>query len=628
MCGISGVFLKAGETANRELLSEMASRMQHRGPDSEGFLVSGRAGFAHRRLKIIDLSSLADQPFVSDDRKISLVFNGEIYNFKELREELQRAGRVFRSRSDTEVILRAYEAWGMESFKRLNGMFAFAILDERGAEPVLHLVRDRFGIKPLFYSWTDGRLAFSSELKPLLALDWIGKELDPDSVLCFIKFSHVPTPRSIFRGVKQLEAGCALSFWGTNSRVSRYYDPASVARSASEEKRTEAEWLDELDRTLSRVVRRQIESDVPIGCFLSGGIDSSLLASTYAGLGLGQIDTFTISYREREFDEGGYAKAVAQAIGSRHHDIPVEPKDLLELITEAPKFYDQPFADPTLLPTLILARKAREKVTVALSGDGGDELFFGYTYQRILRMLRPIAGMPQGLRRTLMAGASPGALFLGKRRRQQWNKFREILEFEDEAQLFQYFVGTVGPVRWDRLKGLMSTPRDLAPFSGLMNEIDDLGWTQKIDQVFLRTFLIDTVLAKTDRAGMAYGLEARVPFLDDELVAFSARLPFEYKLRRGQSKYLLRKLLEKKLPGEHSKRKKQGFSIPLRDWLRGELKPLLLETLETSRLARDGIFNPQEVKRLVDEHLSDRANHSHLLFSLISFQLWKERYLA
>ena len=628
MCGISGVFLRSSEVADPAVLHDMASRMQHRGPDSQGVFVNGPVGLAHRRLKIIDLSSAADQPFKSEDGNVTLVFNGEIYNFKELRAELTKLGRRFHTSSDTEVLLQSYEEWGTEAFLKFNGMFAFALLDLRGKAKRLHLVRDRFGIKPLFYSYQAERLAFASELKPLLALNWISRDLDQESLLAFLKFSHVPTPRSIFRDVRQMEPGCFMTFGDGEPTTTRYFDRKSISRPSNEEK-TEAQWSDELDQTLSRVVRRQIESDVPIGCFLSGGIDSSLLACAYSELGLGPIETFTISYGEKEFDEGGFASEVAKSIGSKHHDIPVVPKDLLSLVSDIPLFYDQPFADPTLLPTLVLAKKTKAHVTVALSGDGGDELFFGYTYQRALRAMEKFSTLPTSLRKILVSSVAPFGALLGNQRSQQFKKLCDILRFKNEAELFEYFIGTIGPLPWERLRSLLKEPvsATYSPFAPFLNELGDVPWNAKIDQVFLRTFLTDTVLTKTDRAGMAYGLEARVPFLDNEMVDFSTRLPFEYKLRHGKSKYLLRKLLAKKLPGELSNRRKQGFSIPLRDWFRSELRPLLDTYLNAERIDRENIFSPREVTCLVKEHLENRANHSHLLFSLVSFQLWKERFL-
>ncbi len=635
MCGISGVYLRAGERADPAMLREMAQASHRRGPDAEGVHVFGPIGFSHRRLKVIDLSQAANQPLSGSNGETSIVFNGEVYNFIELRRELESRGRTFRTRSDTEVILQAYEEWGTSSFARLNGMFAFAILDARaGGLPTVHLVRDRFGIKPVFFCVKSGRFAFASELKPLLRPDWVSRDLDLDSLAQFLKFSHVPSPRSIFRDIRQLEAGRFLTVRAGEVEEHHYYDRTGVSRRGSlhPEKppvKTEDQWLSELDTTLKSVVARQLESDVPVGCFLSGGIDSSLLALTQAALTTQPIDTFTIAYREREFDESQFAREVARAIGSRHHEITVTAPDLISLVSDMPDHFDQPFADPTLLPTLILARGAREHVTVALSGDGADELFFGYPYQRALMRLAAFSRLPRSVRGTALKIARPLGRLLNHEKAQQWRKLMDVLHHTSEPELFQNFIGTIGPLRADRMAKLVPGASHSAPvpFESFWPELAGLDWRAKIDQVFLRTFLTDTVLTKTDRAGMAYGLEARVPFLDDQMVDFSARLPFEFKSRPGQSKYLLRRLLASKLPGNLAQRRKQGFSIPLRDWLRSEMRPLLKECLDPARLRKQGLLDADEVGRLVDEHLNVRANHSHLLFSLMTFQLWKERYL-
>lgn len=659
MCGISGVFLKPNETAGVESLQAMARAMRRRGPDSEGVFASGRVGLAHRRLRIIDLSEQAAQPMFdaksSADARIAVVFNGEIYNFRELREELEKLGHSFRSRSDTEVIVRSYEQWGCESFARFNGIFALGIWDARGERPLLRLARDRFGTKPLFYALQGGRFAFASELKPLLGLAWLERTVDPESLFHFLKFSHVPNPRSILRGVAQLPPGHLASYDGEKLELRVFREP--LDRAAGEGSppglpalpalpalNDERSWLERLDRTLLDCVRRQLVSDVPVGCFLSGGIDSSLLALAHSelaasGFASGPVRTFTIGYREREFDETAFAREVAEACGTEHHELVVGPRDFIELIPEVPELFDQPFADPTLLSSLLLSRFAREKVTVALSGDGGDELFFGYAQQYFLLRLERLAGIPRAIRSPIarqLGLAARSLLRLGaeNRRVHQSQKLSEILQYKDRAELFQYFIGTIGPMRLDKIQGLIREPSgDARPVHGpLVESLRALPAEERISELFVRTFLVDTVLAKTDRASMAYGLEARVPLLDDAMVRFSAELPFKHKLRGRSSKHLLRKLLESKLSARGlstslSRRPKQGFSIPLKDWLKGELKYLLDEYLHPSRLEREGVFDSRRVHGLVREHLRYHANHSHVLWSLVSFQMWKERYL-
>ncbi|MCM2322545.1 MAG: asparagine synthase (glutamine-hydrolyzing) [Oligoflexia bacterium] len=644
MCGIAGFRLREGEAAEPGALERMAQAMRRRGPDAQGTFTDGPVGLAHRRLSIIDLTESAQQPLFNEDGRLAVVFNGEVYNFTVLREELERAGHRFRTRSDTEVIVHAFEEWGLGMLARFNGIFAIALWDGREGRRALYLLRDRFGVKPLFYAYEEGRLSFASELKPLLTLPWISREPDLESVYHFLKFSHVPTPRSILRGVRQLPPGSWLRLDEEGLEQGRFAPSVGEGKPAAPTLDNEEEALAALDRALGQSVRRQLVAEVPVGCFLSGGVDSSLLTAAYAEAAPpGAARTFSIGYREREFDESGHARRVAEAFGTTHHELIVGPRDYIDLIPEAPDYFDQPFADPTLLSSLLLAKFTRREVTVALSGDGGDELFFGYPYQRALLHLDRLRGFPAGPRRAIAASAGRtlewlGALGLRGRRLQQGRKLADILSYQNEAELLQSFIGTVGPLPLERLARLIAGEQGSEAFSRgpchaeLIGSLRGLQAPEKVTRLFLETFLVDTVLAKTDRATMAYGLEARVPFLDEELVAFAETLPFRWKLREGTSKYLPRRLLARKLhergaPTDLAWRPKQGFSIPLRDWLRGELRYLLDEYLDPRRLEREGIFAAPEVRTLVREHLQGSANHSHLLWSLISFRMWKERHL-
>ncbi|MBI4924661.1 MAG: asparagine synthase (glutamine-hydrolyzing) [Bdellovibrio sp.] len=645
MCGIAGLVNKNGIVVNAELLNKMANAMKHRGPDADGVFVYQNFGLAFRRLKIIDLSDLANQPMFNEDGKVGVVFNGEIYNFQELRCELQTVGHVFKSQSDTEVIVHGFEQWGESFFKKLNGMFAFSILDLRTQCPSLYLVRDRFGIKPLFYSLLDKNFAFASELKPLLQLNWISKDISSETLLYYLKFSHVPQPLSILKNIQQLKSGHYLKYQEHVLTEGVYFD--SIQLSQKTENNTyckqEDEVLSECEHILKQVVTRQIISDVPVGCFLSGGIDSSLLTMSYAELEETKgrpIKTFTISYEEKEFDEGRFASEIAKAFHTEHYELLVKPKDLFDLIPKISEYFDQPLADTTALPTLLLAKFAKEKVTVALSGDGGDELFWGYPHQRALLVLNELQKLPFGARKVLFGSLRSilkASLFGPFKNKfcQQMVKLFDILQFQDEGQFYQNFVGSLGPLQMPELASLLKEKADFSRpfFTDILEQLRPLDLEEKVTHLFLKTFLVDTVLAKTDRAGMAVGLEARVPFLDNEFVDFSFRLPFSYKLKLGESKYLLRRLLRKKLI-EHglssrlSKRKKQGFSIPMRDWLRGELRYLLQDYLSFDRLKREGVFQENQVQRIVVEHLENRANHSHLLWSLLVFQMWKEHFSA
>ena len=618
MCGISGVILPSGHSVDQAELKKMADSIAHRGPDAEGFFLKENVGLAHRRLKIIDLSAQANQPMYNASKTIAVVFNGEIYNFQELRVELKTYGHEFRTQSDTEVIVKGFEQWGADIFKRLNGMFAIAIWDDKNE--TLHLARDRFGIKPLFYSLQNGKLGFASELQALLTLPLIQKDLDSQVLFYYLKFSHVPHPHSIIKNVHQMTPGTRLELSRGRLRTFVFWDPFSIS-----ENKKEPIHFDEI---LSRVILRQTFSDVPIGFFLSGGIDSSLLVAAYADATKSDpvpIQTFTIGYHEREFDESVYALEVSRHFKTQHHELILRPQDFFELLPNISRYFDQPFGDPTLLPSLLLAKFAKSRVSVVLSGDGGDELFFGYSYQHALLHLKLLTRLPSAFRKQLfrnLAEWSSGTRSLVLQRLQ---KFFEICQFTDDTELLYSFIGTVGPTRIDKLAGLMRAP--VTPSIPLPDHFSEaftaLNWKDKIEQIFLRTFLTDTVLNKTDRTTMAYGLEARVPFLDDELVNFSSKLDFKQKY----AKNILKRKLAEKLPSRLVYRRKQGFSIPLRDWLRGDLKFLLFQYLDEHRLRKEGIFNPKPVDELVKSHLNGRANHSHLLWSLICFQMWKERHL-
>lgn len=626
MCGISGIILRPGESASSDLSQLMARDMSHRGPDAQTFFTRENFSFSHRRLKIIDVSDAANQPVFNESGDVCVVFNGEIYNFEILKKLLQELGHKFKTNSDTEVIVHAFEEWGVDSFLKFNGMFAFAIWDGRSKKNEFYLVRDRIGIKPLFYTTNENRVGFASELKPLLRLPWVKKNISPETLLYYFKFSHVPNPASILEDVKQLEPGYFLHV-STTIKKQKYWDARSLfGLEVKFKKKDITDWEEEFEHILFDSVKRQQMSDVPIGCFLSGGIDSSLITMAFSAQNNKKIKTFSIGYKEADFDESAHAQEVSNIFQTEHSTLIVEPEDIQDLIASIPKYFDQPFADPSLLPTLILSKFAREKVTVALSGDGADEIFFGYDYQEILSHLGPAVVTPKFIRGPLFSALGATSGFFSERLR----KFSEIMQFKTEAELFQYFIGTVGPMRMDRLKQVISTNINLYPslYTPLMESARGLSWNEKIIYVFLKTFLVDTVLTKTDRASMAFGLEARVPFLDNEMLDFSARLPFDLKFSNGIKKRLLRNVLGKKVPNTLSQRKKQGFSIPLKDWLRGDLSYLIDEHIMSDKIKKDPALNAEFLRRLATEHMQGRRNHSHLLWSVICYQLWKDMYIC
>lgn len=606
MCGISGFVLANGRPEQR-LIEKMTDRLKTRGPDAGAVWIKENMALGHRRLKVIDLSDDANQPMKNAAGDVILVFNGEIYNFIELREELKVLGHIFRTSSDSEVLLQAYEAWGTSAFIKFNGMFAFAIADFRGITPQLFLVRDRWGIKPLFYSWQQGNLAFASTPGSLLELPWINKTLDREALAHYLRFAHFPQAESVYRDIRQVLPGNYFHLAKETLQAHRYYHPSEIIdpNNFSNPK--------DLDAILKRAVTRQMVSDTEVGCFLSGGIDSSLLVS-YASQINPKLKTFSVGYAESAFDETPHAASVAKHFNTHHFSYKLSPQDLQKRAYNLPLFFDQPLGDPTILPTLFLAEYTSREVKVVLSGDGGDELFCGYPHQAALIKLKLFTQAPYFLRQMLTPS------FLGK--------VGTLMKFQNEAEWMENFIGILGPLPPQHLQLLMQSK---IPYQGVVDkilaerEMKKLPWPKLVEQVYLRTFLPDTVLAKTDRAGMAYGLEGRVPFLDDEVTQFAGSLKLKHKLDGLTSKAILRDLLRSKLPGNLYHRKKQGFSIPLRDWYRGPWRSWLEENLSKERLQKEGIFNGDAVAEIMREHQSGKINHSHLLWCLMSFQLWHEQ---
>jgi asparagine synthase (glutamine-hydrolysing) len=485
-------------------------------------------------------------------------------------------------------------------------MFAFAIADFRGNSPELFLVRDRWGIKPLYFSWQDQKLGFASTPGALLDLPWIKKSIDKQSLAHFLRFAHFPQNESVYKDINQVLPGTYFHYKNSKLESKRYFHPSEIITNHSSD-------ANNMDAVLESAVERQMVSDTEVGCFLSGGIDSSLLVS-YASKLQPNLKTFSIGYAEKAFDETPYAEAVAKHFGTNHFSFKVGPQDLQKRVVDLPTHFDQPLGDPTILPTLFLAEYTSKEVKVVLSGDGADELFCGYPHQAALIKLKFFSRLPKLIRQAL----TPSIL----------GKISTLMRFENESDWIENFIGILGPLdQKDLHKIILNNP----PFQTVVGkiliepEMKNIPWPQKIEQIYLRTFLTDTVLAKTDRAGMAYGLEARVPFLDDEVTQYAGNLAFKHKLNGLNSKTILRNLLQTKLPGNLHQRTKQGFSIPLRDWYRGAWKGWLEHTLDKDRLKLEGIFDGAEIAKIMAQHQSGKINHSHLLWCLMSFQLWHER---
>jgi asparagine synthase (glutamine-hydrolysing) len=612
MCGICGIVSTDG-AVDPARLAAMSATLVHRGPDSDGSFVENGAALGARRLAIIDLET-GDQPISNEAGTLQVVQNGEIYNYRELRRELERAGHSFTTRGDTEVLVHLYEEHGPRFAERLRGMFAIAIWDSERRRLVL--ARDRYGIKPLYYRVDRDELAFASELRALPR-----GEIDLDALEAFLAFNSIPAPLTIFRDARKLPPGHVLVWEAGQPRLTRYARPAPVA--ASEVRADEeAELVEELRARLRDSVRAHLIADVPVGVLLSGGIDSSALTALAAEQRTEAVRTFSIGFEERSFDELADARLVAERYGTDHRELVLRPDAALLLPALADAF-DEPFADSSALPTYLVAQLAAEDVKVALSGEGGDELFGGYyTYAADLLALR--TGRLARLARPLvesLPSSSARASFDYKAKRfvrgahlpplERHHAWKEIFSAEARAELTGRSSG------FDPVELLRSR----------FAETEGAELLARLQDVDLGLYLVDDLLVKTDRASMAHSLEARVPFLDPVVTNFAFALPTRHKVRGLRKKVLLRKAVEPLVPAKILGGRKRGFSIPAAAWLRGDLEPFARETLSAATLRRQGFFRPEAVARLLEDHVARREDFSRQLWGLIAFTLWHERHV-
>jgi asparagine synthase (glutamine-hydrolysing) len=643
MCGIAGLW-HPKPSLDAETLAEQARRMSdaiaHRGPDDRGSWVDADAGvaLAHRRLSIIDLSAQGHQPMVSASGRYVITYNGEIYNYAEVRRELDASGAApaWRGHSDTEVMLAAFERFGVEgALAHFNGMFAVALWDRE--DRVLHLARDRMGEKPLYYGMVAGTFAFASELKGLRALPRFAADVDPDALALFLRFNYVPAPWSIYRGIAKLSPGARAEIRvGADGafivREAKYFDVAAVARDALRAPPIDArEALPRLRSELERAVSSRMVSDVPIGAFLSGGIDSSLVVALMQQRSSQPVRTFTIGFADARFDEAPFARHVAAHLRTDHTELYVRDEEARATIPLLPAMYDEPFADSSQIPTYLVSRLARSHVTVSLSGDGGDELFFGY--ERYVRSAQ-LDRAPKLLRRAaayaLRAAPSPAVDWLARGLQRMAPPRLRVAHPAEKLRKLAAALECVDPR--ERYRGLLSfwqgvPPTDApshvqAPLERFASEDRDLtlpAWMMLVDQ---RTYLPDDVLAKVDRASMAVALEARVPLLDHRLVAFAWSLPLSLKLSGGRGKHLLRELLCEMVPRALVERPKQGFAVPLETWLRSPLRDWAESLLDERRMRDQGYLDATRIRRRWRELIDgDRYAHNDL-WSVLMFQAW------
>jgi asparagine synthase (glutamine-hydrolysing) len=646
MCGFAGYLDYSGGQSKEELLHQataMAETLRHRGPDHSGAWADAEVGvaFGFRRLSVLDLSTAGHQPMHSTNGHYVVVFNGEIYNFKSLRRDLEDHGHVFRGHSDTEVLLAAVSEWGLESsVKRFDGMFAFALWDCKMHQ--LHLVRDRLGEKPLYYGWVGKTLLFGSELKALRVYPGFAASINHDSLLLYLRYGCIPTPYSIYANFHKVPPATILSvrLTGTplETRSSAYWSAKeSALRGVAEPFQGSAEdAVVQLDRLLRDSVKLRMLADVPVGAFLSGGIDSSTIVSMMQAEAGARVKTFAIGFQPDSYNESVHAKRVAEHLGTTHNEFFVTAQEAMAVIPKLPCIYDEPFADSSQIPTFLISQWAREHVTVSLSGDGGDELFGGYNrHSWVPRIWKRLGWLPKGIRRVTAGllntfepqvwetvfetiGSRLPNSYIPVHLGDKLQKLAEVLTADDPEDMY---LGLVSHWR-DPASLLLRSSESPEILKGLSNDGNLSDITLQMMYFDMVTYLPDDILVKLDRASMASSLEARVPLLDHRVVEFAWTLPLSLKIRSGQGKWILRQVLHKYVPANLVERPKSGFAIPLYQWLRGPLRGWAESLLDERRIRHEGFFSPEPIRQKWKEHLSGRRNWQYQLWDLLMFEAW------
>lgn len=642
MCGIAGFWHpnSQGRYDGAAALTRMTNTIFHRGPDDAGAWDNGAGLFlGHRRLAIVDLSSAGHQPMTSPTGRYVIVFNGEIYNFQTLRkslDSLQASPLPWRGHSDTEVILAAFEHWGItETLRQLVGMFAIAVWDR--ARETLTLARDRIGEKPLYYGLKNGALLFASELQALDAHPSFDANVSRDSLALLLKFAYVPAPHSIYEGVKKLPPGTLIEIDRNTVENGVLGEPQSYwslpAQTGTGAPLSDSDAIDQLHELMRTTIHDQMVADVPLGAFLSGGIDSSLIVSLMQSLSMQKVKTFTIGFDNPGYNEAEHAKAVARHLGTDHTELYVTGRDALNVVPKLPDIYGEPFADSSQIPTYLVSQLARSHVTVSLSGDAGDELFGGYNrYQflpKVWQKLNRIPGPVRKLASRMIETTSPNRwdsianglnplIPTSLRVRLPGDKLHKlagVMRHDTASRMYDHVVS-----QWQNASDIVigSSPSPIVHFE----DGDFASWMMRQDTL---TYLPDDILAKVDRAAMAVSLETRVPFLDHRIVEFASTLPMSLKIRDGNTKWILRQLLYQYIPRELIERPKMGFGIPLHDWLRGPLRDWAEALLDPQRLAREGYFNPKAIRTVWERHLREQGNFQQQLWPVLMFQAWLDR---
>jgi asparagine synthase (glutamine-hydrolysing) len=609
----------------------MCQTIIHRGPDDQGVFVENNIGLGARRLSILDVEG-GHQPLSNEDSSVWAAHNGEIYNCPDLRDELKERGHIFKSNTDTEIFVHSYEEWGLDFVQKLRGMFATAVWDR--IENRLILVRDRLGIKPLYYTLLeDQTLVFGSELKTILVHPKVKRILEPQALDIFLTLEYIPAPYSIFKNIFKLPAGHQLVFQNGQVTITKYWDLEPSSRESMPSQQPNIGSLkEELFCLLKESVRMRLHSDVPLGAFLSGGIDSSAIVGLMRELGTNPLKTFSIGFEEKSYNELDYARRIARKFDTDHHELILRPQ-ALELTEQLVNHLDEPFGDFSIFPTFLVSKMAREHVTVILSGDGGDEVFGGYEHYLAQKMARlPLIAASQKIIAPLIKRCPPSS-----KKKGAWNKlqrFNQGFSFPPALRHFRWMMFQSEKDRHSlytedfkkKIGGIRSL-HETDPFSQIFPQLemyDSINGELFLD---LKTYLVDDILVKVDRMSMASSLETRVPLIDHKIVEFLFRLPGQLKLHGKETKWLFKKTMERLLPRENIYRRKEGFSIPMKHWLRTELKDLMGDTLHEKTITQDNIFNFSTIKNMMDLHLAGRKNFSHQLWALLIFEIWKKKYL-
>ena len=625
MCGIAGIFHVDGAPAEKSVLDCMTRILAHRGPDGQGLRMDGSVGLGHRRLRIIDLSKNGNQPMCNEDGSIWITYNGEIYNHLDLRADLESKGHVFASKTDTEAIIHGYEEYGVDVLQRMNGMFAFAIWDANRQR--LFIARDRIGIKPLFYGVFENTFLFGSEVKAILEHPVSKRELDTTALDLFLSLNYTPAPYTMLRGIRQLEPGqwLMVEAGSRDLKIESYWDVDYSEKLSLTQDEAESQFIDMLDKA----VRRRLMSDVPLGAFLSGGVDSSAVVVCMTSAS-DMVKTFSIGFGERTFNEAPYARQVAQHLHTQHHEQIVTP-DLAGILPKVIWHGEDPLADSSMIPVYYLSQMTREHVTVALAGDGADELLAGYPTYIATKWAQRLSFLPHN---ALQAVVNPLLSFL------------PVLDDKvSRLEKLGRFINGIGlpwqdaHAVWRQIHTSAEKQKVLAPGISTGNKIlfdtyrryyercpsDDM--LDQLLYVDTRFYLPNDMIAKVDRMSMAHGLEARVPFLDHEMVEFAAKLPSDFKLKNGTGKYILREVMKNRLPAQTLTRPKEGFNIPVSKWLREGLSELLIDTLSPGRLNDTGIFQAQNIQKMIHDHQTRKFDYGYQLWGLLSFMLWWEQFM-